>query len=75
LLLYSVTRFLVEFLRSHSPEAQLWGGEELLLGGPLSAAQGISIALFCVAVWLLWLGPYRRQQSVPGLASPNRTVR
>jgi phosphatidylglycerol:prolipoprotein diacylglycerol transferase len=75
LLLYSVTRFLVEFLRSHSPEAQLWGGEELLFGGPLSAAQGISIALFCVAVWLLWLGPYRRQQSVPGLASPNRTVR
>jgi phosphatidylglycerol:prolipoprotein diacylglycerol transferase len=72
LLLYSTARFTIEFARSHSPEAQLWGGEQMLFGTSFSAAQGISIVLFCIALWILWFGPYRRQVVTPAFAAPHR---
>ncbi len=56
LMLYPTARFLVEFLRSHEDEALLWWG--------LSNAQGISLLLISAGVWLLWLGPYRRRDSL-----------
>jgi len=45
LILYSVVRFLVEFVREHQQENPF--------GGPLSAAQWIALALICVGGWLL----------------------
>jgi phosphatidylglycerol:prolipoprotein diacylglycerol transferase len=54
LLLYPAARFLVEFVRSHSPEA-------LLFGGLLSDAQVVSLLLFGFGAWLLWLSPYRQR--------------
>jgi phosphatidylglycerol:prolipoprotein diacylglycerol transferase len=65
LLLYSVARFVIEIFRSHAVDAVLWEGG-------LSAAQGISLALFAVAIWLLWLGPYRRRHPTAALASAHR---
>jgi phosphatidylglycerol:prolipoprotein diacylglycerol transferase len=58
LFLYSIARFVIEIFRSHEVDAVLWQGG-------LSAAQGISIVLFGIGVWLLWLRPHREQQPSP----------
>ena len=65
LLLYSTARFVIEIFRSHAVDAVLWEGG-------LSAAQGISLVLFGIGIWLLWLGPYRRQQLSTAFASSHR---
>ena len=58
LFLYSIARFVIEIFRSHAVDAVLWQGG-------LSAAQGISIVLFGIGTWLLWLRPHQRQQPSP----------
>ena len=54
LVLYPTARFLVEFLRTHSDEA-------LLFGNTVSDAQVISLILAGVGAYLLWFSPSRRQ--------------
>jgi phosphatidylglycerol:prolipoprotein diacylglycerol transferase len=58
LFLYSIARFVIEIFRSHEIDAVLWQGG-------LSAAQGISVVLFGIGVWLLWFRPHHRQQPSP----------
>lgn len=55
LLLYPAARFLIEFARDHSENAWLWGRA-------LSDAQGLSLLLLAVAIWLLWIGPQRHHR-------------
>lgn len=62
LLLYSAARFLVEFVRDHSVAA-------FMLGDTISDAQGLSLLLFAVAIWLLWFSPYRRLRRSTALTS------
>jgi phosphatidylglycerol:prolipoprotein diacylglycerol transferase len=45
LMLYSVARFAIDFLRHHD-QANPWGG-------PLSTTQWLAFGLFAVGVWLL----------------------
>jgi phosphatidylglycerol:prolipoprotein diacylglycerol transferase len=53
LLMYPTVRFLVEFVRRHDDAAWFATG--------LSEAQAASLLLIGAAIWLLWLGPYRRR--------------
>ncbi len=56
LLLYPAARFVIEFARDHSASAWLWSRV-------LSDAQGLSLVLMAVGVWLLWIGPQRHPRA------------
>ena len=57
LLLYSTTRFIVEFFRNHE-QGNLWGT-------PLDASQWISIGLFLLGAFWVW---GKAARVVPGRA-------
>ena len=66
LLLYPAARFLIEFARDHAVNAWLWDRA-------LSDAQGLSLLLMAVGVWLLWLGPQRHSLLSPASVSHEHT--